>query len=137
VIVNLIVKAVTAPFSLLASLVGGSHDQPAASFSPGGELPHAAGEKTIEQIAAMLDKRPGLRVDVSGRADSWADASALRAHRLEMRLTAAKRAALIKSRPRDPEIGEVRVEPGERPGLLGQLWRELPSSRNAGTPDPR
>jgi hypothetical protein len=54
----------------------------------------------------------------------------------ELRLTAARRAALIKSRPRDPEIGEVRVEPGERPGLLGQPRRELPSSRNAGTPDP-
>jgi hypothetical protein len=64
VLVNLLEKAVTAPFALLGSLFGGGPDLQFIDFAPGeGSLDTAAAEK-VKTVAKALIERPQLKIDV-------------------------------------------------------------------------
>ncbi len=64
VFVNILEKAVTAPFALLGSLFGGGPDLQFIDFSPGASgLDAAAADKT-HAIVKALNERPQLKIDV-------------------------------------------------------------------------
>lgn len=64
VLVNLLEKAVTAPFALLGSLFGGGADIQYIEFQPGvGTLDPAAADK-VKAVAKALTERPQLNIDV-------------------------------------------------------------------------
>lgn len=65
---NLIVKAVTAPFRLLASLVGSDRELDYLGFQQGGlELDDEA-DKIMAEVSSALHQRPALRLSLSGHA---------------------------------------------------------------------
>lgn len=78
-LVNLLSKAATAPFKMLASLVGGDEEQLRSVSFPVGSatLPVDAAGK-LSTLAQALEKRPSLYVEVRGLTDADADALALR-----------------------------------------------------------
>src|SRR5690606_14990750 len=63
IIVNLIVKAVTAPFTLLANLAGAGGELSWIGFEPGRSSLEAAALKKLEAVAKALNDRPGLKLD--------------------------------------------------------------------------
>jgi Domain of Unknown Function (DUF748) len=64
VFVNILEKAVTAPFALLGSLFGGGPDLQFVDFQPGAaELDPVAVEKT-QSIVKALDARPQLKIEI-------------------------------------------------------------------------
>ncbi len=64
VLVNLLEKAVTAPFRLLGALFGGGPDLQFIDFKPGaGELEAAGGDK-MKTIAKALIERPQLKIEL-------------------------------------------------------------------------
>jgi hypothetical protein len=64
VFVNILEKAVTAPFALLGSLFGGGPDLQFIDFSPGlSDLDSAAADKT-RAIVKALNERPQLKIEV-------------------------------------------------------------------------
>ena len=69
VIVNLITKAVTAPFALLGAAFGGGEELAYLEFDPGSAKLDAADETKLKSIAKALTERPGLKLDVAGRVD--------------------------------------------------------------------
>src|SRR5690606_9422784 len=73
VIVNLITKAVTAPFQLLASAFGGDEDLSHVDFAPGSAKLDDTAESTINTLVKALSDRPALKMDITGRADPQAD----------------------------------------------------------------
>lgn len=78
-IMNLIVKAVTSPFTLLASAFGG--DEAAAShvaFAPGRTELSEAASRQLQTLARALTDRPALRLEVAGVADQGSDLVGLR-----------------------------------------------------------
>jgi hypothetical protein len=77
-VLNLLGKAVTSPFALIGSLVGGSGEElRAIEFSPGrSDLPEAETKK-LTTLATVLTERPALSLDVAGMADTQADARML------------------------------------------------------------
>ncbi|MCC2639166.1 MAG: hypothetical protein K0Q68_2885 [Moraxellaceae bacterium] len=80
---NLVTKAATAPFSLIAGLVGGGDDMDALAF-PAGETRLAP--EQLEKLASLsraLEQRPALGVEIRGAFDPEADALALRTARFE------------------------------------------------------
>lgn len=67
VIRNVLVKAATSPFSLLASLVGGENlDQ--IDFPPGQAAPAAQTRQKLASLAQVLKARPALKVRIDGQA---------------------------------------------------------------------
>ncbi|HEY8328715.1 MAG TPA: DUF748 domain-containing protein [Rhodanobacter sp.] len=76
---NLIAKAATAPFRLLASAFGGGHeDLGYVEFAPGSAVLDGAAKDRLGQIVQMLGRKPALTLDISGRADPSLDEAGLR-----------------------------------------------------------
>ncbi|GAB2561282.1 DUF748 domain-containing protein [Dyella jejuensis] len=77
--VNLIKRAVTAPFRLLASAMGGGQqDLGYVEFAPGSDLLDKQADDRLAQIVTVLDKKPSLKLDITGRADPTVDEAGLR-----------------------------------------------------------
>lgn len=76
---NLIAKAATAPFRLLASAFGGSHeDLGYVEFAPGSAVLDGSAKDRLGQIVQMLGRKPALTLDISGRVDPSLDEAGLR-----------------------------------------------------------
>lgn len=134
IIFNLIAKAVTAPFSLIAGLVGGG----------GGELssiPYAAGSagldeearKRLEALARALRDRPAVKAELAGRVDPEADRAALRKLAVDRLLKAQKLRDRVGRGRTAGAIDEVTIDPAEYPELLKAAYRaaSFPKPRNA------
>jgi uncharacterized protein involved in outer membrane biogenesis len=79
---NLIVKAVTSPFSLIASAFGTQEDLDYVEFPPGLATLTPDSQQKLATIAQALQDRPALRLDISGRVDPQFDREGLREARL-------------------------------------------------------
>ena len=93
VVTNLVAKAITAPFSLLANAFGGggSAELSTVAFAPGsGELTDPA-KAGLDKVAKALVERPGLRMTVQGTANVEAEREAIKRERLKGLLLAEKR----------------------------------------------
>ncbi|WP_213948362.1 DUF748 domain-containing protein [Luteibacter sp. dw_328] len=75
---NLIVKAVTSPFRLLASIGGGREDLGYVEFAPGSDVLDAAAQDKLGQIVKVLGDKPSVSLDIIGRIDMSKDESGLR-----------------------------------------------------------
>jgi uncharacterized protein involved in outer membrane biogenesis len=76
---NLIAKAATAPFRLLASAFGGSkEDLGYVEFAPGSTVLDGTAKDRLGQIVQMLGRKPALTLDISGRVDPSLDEAGLR-----------------------------------------------------------
>ena len=134
VIVNLIVKAVTAPFALIGSMFGGGGGEELSylEFTPGSARLDAADEAKLKSIAKALTERPGLKLDVAGRVDPAADREGLKRAAVENQVKVqkvketGKGAATI-------SLDEIKVEPGEYPKYLTAAYKDasFPKPRNA------
>lgn len=83
---NIIVKAVTAPFRLLAGLVGSEEDLENIAFTAGEDTLEPAAIAALDSLAEALTQRPQLQLRIIGGSDAVQDADALRARDLEQSL---------------------------------------------------
>ena len=93
VIINLLARAVTAPFSLLGNLLGGASgsELSTVAFAPGrAELSDSA-RAGLNQVAKALKDRPALNLTVQGEAQLESEIDAIRQERLRGVLLAEKR----------------------------------------------
>ena len=88
VILNLLGKALTAPFALLG---GGSDDLSQVEFKPGTATVNGPSEAVLDKVAKALIDRPALKMTVTGAADPVSEAEAYRREALETRLQAEHR----------------------------------------------
>ena len=88
---NLIATVTTSPFSIVGGLLGGnSDDLQFVAFPAGGmELSPTEQEKLVALGKALSD-RPGLRLEITGTADSGVDGKALAEAKLATQLKQAK-----------------------------------------------
>ena len=133
IIFNLIVKAVTAPFSLLASLGGSGEEMSYLEFAPGRAALPADAEKKLQSLAKALTDRPGLKLDLSGRADPEPDREALRKLAVERLVKAQKLKDTVKSGTAAGAVDDVKIEPGEYEKYLTMAYKaaEFTRPRNA------
>jgi hypothetical protein len=91
-IVNLVQKAVTAPFTLLAHAFGGGsgEDLNYIEFDAGSADLNDAAQKKLETIAKALADKPSVRLDVTGRVDPKVDEPALRSAWVDQQVKRAK-----------------------------------------------
>ncbi|HEX5358256.1 MAG TPA: DUF748 domain-containing protein [Aquabacterium sp.] len=115
VLVNLITKAVTAPFALLSG--GGSEELGYVPFEPGqGELSDSA-RRRLDSLAAKLADRPALKLAATGRADPVADTEGLRQAHVDKLMRAAKAKATGQS------LAEVQVNAQEHSTWLAAAYK--------------
>ena len=130
-VLNLIGKAITSPFSLIASAFsGGGAEQGLVAFAPGrAELADAAREQ-LNAVAKALQDRPALVLTVVGQSDMEAERGAYQRARLDEQVKAEKRRALARSGGSVPSSVTVSAE--EYPALLREVYRraDIPKPRN-------
>jgi uncharacterized protein involved in outer membrane biogenesis len=86
IIVNLLTKALTAPFALLAG--GGGEDLSLVEFQPGTARLAEGSAAVIDKVARALAERPALQMTVTGAADPQSERGAIQAAWLDGRLAA-------------------------------------------------
>ncbi|WGY70820.1 DUF748 domain-containing protein [Burkholderia cepacia] len=78
-VLNLIAKAVTSPFSLLANAFGGGgEDLGYVEFAPGSYELTDAQQKKLDTVVKMLTEKSSIRLDLIGRVDPAQDTPGLR-----------------------------------------------------------
>lgn len=100
-IVNLIGKAITAPFSLLAQALGGpdGQDMSRIAFAPGSARLDAPARAQLDQLAKALADRPQLKLTVAGHADLDTEREGYRRQRLHALVAAEQRSEAPASGP--------------------------------------
>jgi hypothetical protein len=115
VIVNLITKAVTAPFALLSG--GGADELGMVPFEPGSAALTPATRQRLDTLATKLQDRPALKLEATGRADPAVDTEGLRQAYVNRLMRAAKARSL------GQPVSEVSVAPEERPAWLAAAYK--------------
>jgi hypothetical protein len=79
-VLNLIAKAVTSPFTLIAHAFGGEggEDLGYVEFAPGSDDLTDASQKKLDTVAKMLAEKTSIRLDLIGRVDPAIDTPGLR-----------------------------------------------------------
>ncbi|MGE8689882.1 MAG: DUF748 domain-containing protein [Achromobacter sp.] len=121
VLMNLVVKAVTSPFSLLASAFGGGEELSYVEFAPGSAALTEDSVQRIDTLTKALLDRPALKMDISGRADPKTDMEGLRQAWVDNQIRAAK-AADTAPRGKKPNPAGVQVSAAERAKYLEEVY---------------
>ncbi len=124
IFVNLITKAVTAPFALLGSLGGGGGEQLAyVEFAPGHAELSAPSQAKLTTLAKALNDRPALKIDATGRAIPSLDRDGLKHAMLDRAVRAQKEKALAASGTSAPARDTLTIDAAEYPKLLAEVYR--------------
>ncbi|MDR1994382.1 DUF748 domain-containing protein [Azonexus sp.] len=126
VIVNLFVKAVTSPFALLGSMFGNGEELSKLDFEPGRAQVGEAQAKTLEALVKALNERQGLKLEISGTADSETDREGLK----QVAMERAVRAAWRQDKPEADTRGEMSA--ADYQTYLTQVYKaaKFPKPRN-------
>lgn len=140
-IVNLIGKAITSPFSLLASAFGGGADELSmVSFAPGSAVLSEEARPGLDKVAKALIERPALNMTVVGTASLEVERDAYKREQFKALVQAEKRrAAVINGSSTGATVQRegagsvtVAVTAEEYPALLKAVYRraDFPKPRN-------
>jgi hypothetical protein len=96
VFVNLIVKAATAPFSLIGSLFGGNDEQiNQIVFEPGSAVLTQLSTQRLAALSKGMTDRPGLQIEVPAAYAAQLDRPALQQAQLQLRLQVLKEKSAV------------------------------------------
>lgn len=131
VIVNVIVKAITAPFSLLANAFGGGGEElSTVGFAAGSAELSPEAKAGLDKVAKALADRPSLRLTVVGTSSVEAEREGFKRERLDALVRAEKRRATVKEG--GTTSAAVSISPAEYPALLKEVYKraDMPKPRN-------
>jgi len=133
VIVNLITKAATSPFSLLGAIAGGGGEELSyVEFDYGSGSITEPNLKKLSALAKALQDRPALKVDVEGHVDMERDREGLKQYLFQRKLKTQKLNEIIKKGGAAIPVDEVNIEPSEHEKYLKMAYKEekFPKPRN-------
>lgn len=132
VIGNLVMKAITAPFSLLAGAMGGADEAATVEFSAGSAELGPQAQQQLDKVAQSLADRPALQMTVVGEARLALEQDAWKRGRLQEQVRAQKRRQMRGAVPL-PEAAaaaaaaaadaQPTVTAQEYPALLREVYR--------------
>lgn len=128
-IVNLVGKALTAPFALLGSVFGGGEELSYVEFAPGRATFSPEAEEKVATLANALTDRPALRLEITGYADRPSDTEGLRRVRLEQAMKEAKLKASTGRGEEAPPPDDVVIAPEEYAKWLEEVYRDADFDR--------
>ena len=122
-IINLLTKAVTAPFTVLGSLFGGE-ELSEIGFAPGDATITAEAENRLKTLSKALIDRSSLELEITGRADPSHDPEALKHRMLERKVKIQKLEEQVKKGQATGDIDEIELSPDEYPKYLTLAYKE-------------
>lgn len=126
VIVNLLTKAATAPFALLAAAFGGGEELSQIDFAPGSGTLSAEAAGKLDKLGQALANRPALKVEITGWVDPAGDRAGLEQAALDRMLRSAKFKALSGTAEAPESIEGTHIAPDERARWLLAAYRNAP-----------
>lgn len=121
-VVNLIVKAVTSPFSLLTGgLGGGSGESSTVTFEPGSAVLSDSAKQSLDKVARALNDRPTLQMTVVGTASLERERDAYQRQRLRQLAQAEKRRIAVRGGQTGTDVPPV--TDAEYPELLTAVYK--------------
>lgn len=123
VIVNVLTKAVTAPFSLLSSMFGGGEELSMLEFDAGRARINDASETKLKSMAKILQDRPALKLEITGRTDPEADREGLKKASIDRKVRALKLKDIV-GRGVSADAATLTVTPQEYPVLLKRVYKD-------------
>jgi hypothetical protein len=134
VIVNLLEKAVTAPFALIGNMLGGGAGEELSylEFDAGRSTLSSVSEDKVAKLQTALVERPALKLDISGRYDPQTDREGLRRYRFEQQVKAQKLNEQVKKGAAVKSVDDVQIDPAEYEKYLERAYRaaKFPKPRN-------
>jgi hypothetical protein len=122
--VNLIEKAVTAPFSLLANAFGGGgEDLGYVEFDPGSATLTDAATKKLDTIVKALNDKPAVKIDLIGRVDPAIDTPGLRTAYVD-RLVQQEKVKEVVGHGESVDPSTVKVDPKEYDDYLTKAYKD-------------
>ncbi|MGH7826423.1 MAG: DUF748 domain-containing protein [Candidatus Binatia bacterium] len=133
IIINIITKAVTAPFALLgAAFGGGGQELSYVEFDYGRTNLTQAAEARIKTLAAAMNNRPALKLEIMGRVDAVNDLDGLKRAAIERKLKAQKMRELARQGTAPKSVDEVQIDKAEYERYLKAAYaaETFPKPRN-------
>jgi hypothetical protein len=132
VLLNLIAKAATSPFSLLGSLFGAGEELSYVEFDYGSTEITEQNMKKIDTLVKALHDRPSLKLDIEGHVDLEKDKDGLIQYLFNKKIRAQKLNEMVKKGQPAVPVDEVKVEPPEYEKYLKMAYKEekFPKPRN-------
>ncbi|WP_410499251.1 DUF748 domain-containing protein [Chitinibacter sp. S2-10] len=124
VIGNLLEKIVTSPFDALASAFSDGPSLSYIAFEPGSARLGDEAKKSITQLAAVLDDRPGLRLEVAGWASLSDDGDGIRQRLLRQKMRAIKAEKISESSESVQSDDEIKISEEEKPALIAAVYKQ-------------
>lgn len=133
ILVNLITKAVTAPFSLLSSLLGGGEEMSFVEFEYGSALLTEAGLKKIDALAKALYDRPNIKLEIEAYVDPAQDKEALKKSELNRLVKTQKLREMINQGQAPAPLTDILIAETEYAKYLTLAYKaaDLPKPRTA------
>lgn len=122
VVVNLLEKVATSPFSLLGALVGGGGEELGwQGFALGSTELTPEDEKKLDALAKALYARPALTLEISGSVDPEGDREGLQRAALDRQLRTRQWNKLSQSESATNSVEQLTLTPAERASGLAEL----------------
>ena len=124
VFVNILEKAVTAPFALLGSLFGGGPDLQFIDFEPGTANLDPGAAVKAQTIVKALNERPQLKIDVPIAVVEALDRPLLIDAQLKSQIHDAQTAAAARKKSVSSSASFEQLDPATRVDILTQLYQK-------------
>ncbi|WP_027802261.1 DUF748 domain-containing protein [Paraburkholderia dilworthii] len=122
-VLNLLQKAVTAPFSLIANAFGGNGEELGyVEFEPGSAQLTEADSKKLDTIVKALGSKPSIKMDLIGRVDPKIDEPALRMRYVD-RLVKQQKIKDVVGNGQSVDLASVTVDPKEYDKYLTKAYK--------------
>ncbi|MGB9628217.1 MAG: DUF748 domain-containing protein, partial [Thermodesulfobacteriota bacterium] len=132
ILVNLISKAATSPFSLLGAIFGGGEELSYVDFDFGSFTVTEPNVKKLQTIAKALYERPSLKVEIEGHVDMERDREGLKQYLFNRKLKAKKLKEMVKKGEPPVSVDDIKIEPAEYGKYLKMAYKEekFPKPKN-------
>jgi hypothetical protein len=122
--VNILEKAVTAPFALLGSLFGGGPDLQFIDFEPGAAELDANATAKAQTIVKALHERPQLKIDVPIAVVESIDRPSLIEAQFKAQVQDVQAALAAKKKSGSASVPFEQLDPATRLDILSQLYQK-------------
>lgn len=133
ILVNLITKAVTSPFSLLSSLTGGGEEMSFVEFDYGSAALSEANIKKLAALSKALYDRPSLKLEIEGYVDPAGDREALKKAEFNRLVKARKLKEMMDKGQAPVPVEDITIAPAEYEKYLTLAYKaaDFPKPRTA------
>ena len=132
ILVNLISKAATSPFSLLGAALGGGEELSFVEFDYGDTAVTETNSKKLATIIKALNDRPSLKMDIEGHVDMERDKEGLKQFLFNRKVKTQKLNEMLKKGQPAISVDEVKIEKQEYEKYLKMAYKEekFPKPKN-------